>query len=308
MRVLVTGARGHLGRHLVERLALAGFTVTAQVRASAPTYAFAPAHIARGDLADPAVVARCLANVDAVVHCAARVRGGTGADYHRDNVQATQNLSRQAAALGVSRFVHISTIAVYGKRAHRLTAEDAPLQGDDLYAETKIEAEHQVLSAAPEPVILRPGVLWGGPHDAGRVGKLAARLATRTCFFPGPCDAPGPLTHVDNLGDAALLALDARGLQSRVFNITDDPPVSLREFATRLAAARGLPAPGLALPKRWVLAGVGLVQDFRDRFAPRMPMAIRRDTVELMNAECTFSLAAARAQLGYRPVPREFMA
>lgn len=144
MKVLVTGARGHVGRHLVTRLIHTGHEVRAHVRRSdTPTWTPAPERISSGDLSDQQTACKAVGNADAVVHCAARVRDGKPDDFMSDNLLSMQNLG-QAALDGELRFVHLSTVAAYGKKAHTQGTEDAPFApGDDPYARSKVAAEQR---------------------------------------------------------------------------------------------------------------------------------------------------------------------
>jgi nucleoside-diphosphate-sugar epimerase len=116
-RVLVTGATGLLGSHLVERLIAQGFTVRALVRPSSRT-AFLDelgVDVRRGDLTDPVSCERALDKVALVFHCAAKVGdwGGWKA-FQLGCIDATQTLADASSRAGVDRFVHISSTSAYG--------------------------------------------------------------------------------------------------------------------------------------------------------------------------------------------------
>jgi len=110
--VLVTGASGFLGQHVLAALRERGHHVRAMVRFPRLSEEWQDVEEVVAALGDDASIAQALEGADAVVHCAARVaRSGNRADFFRDNVSGTSHLLAAAAAAGVKRFVHVSSIA-----------------------------------------------------------------------------------------------------------------------------------------------------------------------------------------------------
>src|SRR5215470_4241831 len=114
---LLTGATGFLGSHLARRLAAEGRTIRALVRPGTDLKRI-PGEVAEvvwGGFDEPEALARATAGVDIVFHAAARVAaGGSRAQFHADNVVATEALLAAALAAGVRRFVHVSSAGIYG--------------------------------------------------------------------------------------------------------------------------------------------------------------------------------------------------
>ncbi|WP_376793407.1 NAD-dependent epimerase/dehydratase family protein [Thermoflexus sp.] len=168
MRVLVTGATGFLGRNLCPYLVERGYRVRALVRPTAD-WGFLADHgveIAWGDVQDPASVQEAVAGCEAVIHAAGYFRfWGPRERYWGVNVEGTRNMVQAAQAVGIRRFVHISTVAVIGRpRPGTVIDETYPCQPVDEYQRTKLEGERIVQEAFQgglPAIILRPGAFYG---------------------------------------------------------------------------------------------------------------------------------------------------
>ena len=236
-RVLVTGASGFIGSRLCERL---HYQQHWQVRAlirhpgRAVRLARMPIEFAVGDLSSPADLARALEGCDAVVHA------GIGTSWREServavNVEGTKNLVNAARQAGVKRFVHISTLAVYGDDVTGTITEDTPIRpkkGWD-YAESKYAAEQIVLDAAARglpAVVLRPAVVYG-PHNSTIVTRPLQQLARHRLMLVDCRDVPSNTIYVDNLCYAIESSLDAGpDVNGEIFLLSDDDEFTWGEF------------------------------------------------------------------------------
>jgi nucleoside-diphosphate-sugar epimerase len=301
-----------VGRHLVERLRADGFEVRAHVR-RLPTpspWSVQPEQIATGDLNDPAAVTAMVQDVGAVIHCAARLRADHIEHFRRDNAEVTDGLAKAAQAADVTRFVHLSSIAVYGLKEQRNTTEDAPMApGTDGYAITKVEAESRLVGyPSLQTVVLRPGFVWGGPYDERFMGTIRPMVQRRRFVYPGACRTPLPFSHVDNLADAVRLALQTSDGVGHAFNITDDLRVSLRDFVTALAIKLKVRPPRWTVPQSLASGGLGAMHALGQWLGGGRSIGFRPDAIRLLNTECTFSNEAARNVLQFAPSAREHLA
>src|SRR5574337_2141606 len=149
-RVLITGVTGFIGGRLARRLRGEG-----QVRlrgltrdpAKARDLASLGVEVVRGDLSNPASIARAVEGCSVVIHAAAQVSSVPEREiFAQSNVQGTENLLRAVAAAGVQRFVHLSSIAVFGLATSGEITEQSPRgHSGDPYCDTKFEAEELVL-------------------------------------------------------------------------------------------------------------------------------------------------------------------
>lgn len=196
-RILVTGADGFIGSHLVERLLARGVTVRAFVQYNSfGTWGWLDALSAEvrrdldvfaGDIRDPHGVRAAMTDCDVVLHLAALI--AIPYSYHSPdtyvdtNIKGTLNVVQAANDLGVERVVHTSTSEVYGTARFVPITEAHPLQGQSPYSASKIGADQIALSfhaAFGTPVtVIRPFNTYG-PRQSARaviptiIGQVAA--------------------------------------------------------------------------------------------------------------------------------------
>ncbi len=168
MNVLVTGANGFVGGHIVQYLSALNY----QIRAAARTEIKQPNErvtwIRAPDLTSDADWTAAVAGIDAVVHCAARVHimndmaADPVSEFRRVNCEGTMALARAAVAAGVERFIFMSSIKVNGEcttARQPFRASDEP-RPQDAYGLSKLEAEQKLFSLSRETdlevVVIRP--------------------------------------------------------------------------------------------------------------------------------------------------------
>lgn len=249
-RVLVTGAGGFVGPHVVAALLAAGYRVRVTQRAGSSPPDGTEA-VATGDLAGPIDWTQALQGVAHVVHLAGLAHAGPGLDaalYRQINTQATLDLAQAAYRAGVSRFVFISSIkAQTGAFDGPPLREDDPPVPDDPYGRSKLAAEQGLAKLDLDWVALRPVLVYGPGVKANMAALL--KLARGPLPLPlGALTAPRSLLAVENLADAILFALTPKCPMRRAFFVADPEPIGIAAILTALRAGLGR-RPGLvALP------------------------------------------------------------
>jgi nucleoside-diphosphate-sugar epimerase len=232
MKVLVTGANGFLGRHVVDALLERGVDVRAMVRPAARIEALgwpSSVHVYRADLRSSHDLERAFDGVDLLVHLAAVVSGGEDAQFS-GTVAGTERLLAAMAKGACRRLVLCSSFSVYDYSSTRGTLdESAPLHRvrevykRDGYTIAKWWQERVTRRAAEANVwdltVLRPGFIWGRDH--GYLAALGQQFG-RHHLVIGPMTRI-PMTHVENCADVfALAAIDQRA-SNETLNVVDGP-------------------------------------------------------------------------------------
>ncbi|MFQ5890148.1 MAG: complex I NDUFA9 subunit family protein [Gemmatimonadota bacterium] len=247
--VLVTGARGFIGRHLLPRLVSRGHRVRAVSRKPAPPAEIADVEWRRADLTIPPTLRGIADGCDAIVHLVGILSEHGRQTFDRVHVGGTRNLLAEATEARVARFIFVSALG-------------AKPTGS-AYFRTKYEAELEVRRARPEYVILRPSVVYGpGDHFTSAVARLLHALPV----FPMLGDGSFKLQPVaiEDLTDALCQAVERPDVADRVFELAGPERLSFKKIVRMVArvlrlrrAILPLP-PRLATPALWLSSRLGL--------------------------------------------------
>jgi nucleoside-diphosphate-sugar epimerase len=257
----------------------------------------------RGDLADPASLPAAVTGIDLVYNIAALYRqaGLPDSIYHQVNATAVGQLIDAAAAAGVRRVVHCSTVGVHGDVERPPANEDAPLRPGDVYQVSKVEGERIAREAAArtglEVVIARPSGIYG-PGDR-RLLKLFRGVARRRFIVLGDGRIFYHLTYIDDLVEGFRLCGETPAAAGRTYILAGGEVPTLNELTGLIAEEAKVPPPSLHLPvwPFW-LAGAAC-EAVCAPFGIEPPIYRRR--VDFFTKSRAFDITRAREELGYAP-------
>ena len=233
--ILVTGASGFVGGHVVRELAKAGERVRAVVRdvRGAGRLEDVDCEIVRGDVTDAASLRAAVEGCDSVVHLVA-ILAGKPSDFDRVLRQGTENVLAAAKDAGVARFVQMSALGTSEE-----TKDTVP------YYRAKWASEEAVRASGLRHTILRPSFVFAA--DGGALAQFAriARLAPVTPVIGSGTQRLQPI-WADDLARAVVLAV--RSDEDRLVELGGPDVVDWNELWAQLKAALGIRRPALHLP------------------------------------------------------------
>ncbi|WP_336113236.1 NAD-dependent epimerase/dehydratase family protein [Streptomyces sp. PTD9-10] len=239
--VLITGAAGFVGGHVVQEAARQGVALTL-LSHSRPVLAAGTGHrIVPADLTDPGSLRGVCEGVDVVLHCASYI--GAAPDSNESvNARGTRNLVAEARRSGVSRIVYVSTASVYGRGTFRDAAPGQLVRNPGSPTSmSRAVAEDAVLEAGG--TVLRPHLVHG-PGDMWVVPALAGLLRA----LPGSVEGWTSQISLVSARDLARLVVGAglapaADLKSLTYHATHPVPVRAATLLRAVAACASLPWP-----------------------------------------------------------------
>jgi nucleoside-diphosphate-sugar epimerase len=302
--VVVTGAGGFIGSHLACSLVADGHRVIAlDIHLDRLRHLEEPGRLelVEGDVVDPAVHGPVLTGIDTVYHLAAAHLGASIGDeeFWRVNVHGLRTLIDSVKTAGVRRFVHCSSVGVYGDLRETPADEDSACHPQIAYEITKLEGEkvmREAIAGGFPAVILRPCWVYG--PGCPRTEKLFRTIGKGRFLMAGDGSSRRHCIYIEDMIAAFKLASTTERGLGKVMVIGDAEPVSIRRLVDVMAELTGARPPvSIPLPLLW-LAGAA----FEMLFAPlgKEPPVSRR-TLKFFTGNTAFRIDRARDLLGYEP-------
>ncbi len=252
-RVLVTGAGGFIGSHLVETLAREGAQVLAFVRYTSradpgflrglPKELAGRVRIIGGDLRDPEAVRKAIRGMQTVFHLGALI-SIPYSYYHpyevaETNLMGTLHVLMACRELGVERMVHTSSSEVYGTALHVPINEGHPLQGQSPYSASKIGAdklaESFYCSYSLPVVTVRPFNTFG-PRQSGRavIPTIISQVLSQNVLRIGNLETRRDFTYVQDTVDGFLRAGQMPEVEGKTYNLGTGREVRVGELVEKI--------------------------------------------------------------------------
>ncbi|MBM3461715.1 MAG: NAD-dependent epimerase/dehydratase family protein [Armatimonadetes bacterium] len=312
MRILVTGARGFLGRGIAERLMERGEQVAVLVRSSDDALARRGAEMVLTDLGDRDRVMAACAGRDLVYHVAAKAGiWGPREEYFRSNVEGARNILDGCRKHRVPRLVYTSSPSVTFDGGDAVNANESlpyPSRFENDYCLTKATAEREILEAGRKREVatcaIRPHLIWG-PGDPHLIPRVVAAARAGRLMQVGDGRNLVDITYVDNAVDAHLQAGDALSLDSPLngqpYFISQGEPVALWPWINGLLEKLGV-APikkqiSMAAARRIGAVLEGAYRLLGLKSEPRMT----RFLAAQLGTSHYYDISAARRDFGYAP-------
>ena len=311
--ILVTGASGFLGSHIVDACLEKGYHVKVIIRPSSDrSYLDSlgeKVKVLAGDFTNEDFLKEAVDDVDCIIHSAARVTDVGHWDlFYEANVGITDRLLACAAQGQVSRFVFVSSPSVVAEQKDQINIDESypfPAQFLNYYCETKAIAEQHVLTASTESLVtcaIRPRAVWGPRDVAGPFAKFMKKLQQEKLKdLSNGREVMSSICYVRNAADACVKAMTAQNVSGKSYFVTDNETVDLWKFADQMAGTFNIPKVSGAVPG-WLVNSLVVIFELlwkvpylRNNVAP----PISSYTVGLVTHSATYNIDRAKKDLGY---------
>ncbi|SEI23465.1 UDP-glucose 4-epimerase family protein [Pseudomonas asplenii] len=298
-KILVTGATGFVGSALVNELLRSNENIVVALVRRADVKLPKDVLVSEVSGAELDCSAVKLSEVNAIVHCAARVHVMNDAsndplrEFRKVNVKFTLDLASRAAEQGVKRFIYISSIKVNGEETapgciYRADDPPAPI---DSYGISKMEAEEGLRALGKktgmEIVIIRP-VLVYGPGVKANFRSMMKVLKSGVPLPLGLIKNKRSLVSLDNLVDLIITCIDHPAASNQTFLASDGDDVSTPRLLTLMGQALGRPPRLVPVPTFFLEAVASLLG--------------KKETLRRLVGSLQVDISKANELLGWRPV------
>ncbi len=311
--VLVTGANGFIGQHLVHDLLNRGYAVKALVRKTSNLGELTSLNdknfeIVNGDVTDYSSLLNATKHVNAVIHLAGVIHPVKVDDsfYWNVNVKGTENVLNACVEnkLKLKRFIYCGSVTCFGnlKDPDNIVLDETyPCDPENIYGKTKYEAELLAFKFAKEHNIplttIRPGRVYGeGDYSL----RPLLRLIKKRLFFHVGSDKCFMMpVYIEDLVNAFILALENPKAVGNTYIITGEDLLTKKEFTDLIAAELKIKPNKLSLPKLLVIPGVYLLEK-AFLLIGKEPI-ISRKKLRFFLTSRRYSIEKAKKELGFKP-------
>jgi nucleoside-diphosphate-sugar epimerase len=306
MRVLITGAGGFIGSHLVDSQLERGHDVRAvdlhldllRHQAEHPRL-----QLIRGDITEKDIVHKLSENIEVVYHLASAHLDVSLSDehYHRVNVGATQSMLEAAKQAGVKRFVHCSSVGVIGDVKHSPADETTECHPVNIYERTKLAGERAALDFACQTgfsvVVARPAWVYG-PRCPRTVKLFRSISKGRFPIFGSGRNLRHPVYITDAI-DGLELCAETPEIDGEVFIIAGEVPVESRELVSVIREQLNVQTLQTYMPI-FLGQAAGLAFELTFKLIGRQPPFSRR-SMDFFLKHNAYTIGRAQSRLHYEP-------
>jgi len=306
VKVLITGAGGFIGSHLVESQLEQGHQVySIDLRNDRLDHLAEDPNleIVTGDITDTTLVAQLLDGVDFLYHLASAHLDLRLSDTHywQVNVEGTKNLLQMAHSANVKRVIHCSSVGVFGEITNPPANETSPCTPNNVYEQTKLAGEKVALEIARQTglplVVARPAWVYG--PRCPRTEKLLRTIRKGRFVMFGDGQTLRHPIYVADAVQGLELCLETSQAVGQVYIIAGETTITIAQLVRTVAEALEVPPPSIRLPVTLgKMAGWGLQLAFKP--LGRQPPFSQR-SMDFFLKDNAYDISKAKRELGFQP-------
>jgi len=303
--ILITGATGFIGKHLVRALTEKGLHCRCLIRnknSAGELMKLKSIDFTYADITDKDSVMKHFHDVEIVFHLAAQLgkHGIHERNFRAVNIDGTRNLLEEAYNANVRQFIFCSTPGVQGK-GHTQAPETLTYNPPYVYEKTKAEAEKLVITFCNNRniafTVIRPDFVYG-PGDMRRLSLYRAIKKHRFLIVGNGQTFVHP-TYIDDVVQGFILALSNPVAFNEIFNIAGPRQITVEEYVTTIARLLDVRIPRFKIPKK-IAISAALACEALSKVNKRNPF-ISRSKIEFLTVDHSSDISKAKNRLGYYP-------
>jgi len=304
MKVFLTGASGFVGSHVLDALIAGRHEVSILIRRTSNTR-FISRHLPvvrvhYGSLGDVEMLKEVLPGIEAVIHCAGKIKALHSSDFYRVNQTGTRNvvMASNACRESVRHLVHISSLAVSGPGVPGCPAEETgEPRPVSIYGRSKWLGETEIRQHCRVPwTILRPAAVYG-PRDTEFL-PVFRKVKQRLMPLLSGAERFLNVIYGPDVASAVLCCLQQEESRGKTFHVASEPPCTDEEFMEEIASQLKVNPVRLRIP-RLGLTLAAMIQEILSRATGRPSMLSRQKVPELLAPGWVCSTQGMRNQLGF---------
>lgn len=297
--IVITGATGLLGSHLIERFSAAGIPIAGLCRPGKESLLPPGVTTRTGDVLDQPSLREAFEGAEAVIHSAAFVSFNPRrkSQIYEVNAEGTRNVVNTCLQLGIPRLIHISSVAALGRKRNEIITEtSAWTEADSAYGHSKYLAELEVFRGMEEGLevsLVNPSVILSASRPGQSSSALLDYVWQQKNFYV----------------DGVLNYVDARDVAEVVFQLYEKPApgekfilsagsISLHEFFRQTAVLMGKRAPGIKVSP-WFIRLAGLLEEVKALILGKEPQ-VTRESARLVTNRHSYDNTKVQKTLNFK--------
>lgn len=305
-KVLITGAGGFIGSHLVEDQLRRNNHVTAldiNLDRLAHLAGRENCQLVIGDIKDDALLKKVVPGIACIFHLASAHLEVSKSEsfFWETNVNALKRFLAIADENGVKRFVHCSSVGVFGKLASLPADENSPCRPDILYEKTKLAGENEVVAFSKNHrlpiVVLRPAWVYG--PRCPRTQKLFRTIKKGRFFMVGSGKNLRHPIYITDMSEAFHLAAEGDTASGEIFIIASTEALPLKTLVREIARVQGAHLPAFSIPLPLMRIMCALVERLFKTLGKEPPFSSR--SLKFFTESSAFDISKAQKMLHFQP-------